>query len=80
MDSNRGRRVVADAGGLIGFLHAVAVVAGAFDRAGAVAFAARRDEQVRDVAQVLGELVSPLLRGECPLFRWRCGGSGVGPW
>jgi len=54
VDADGGWSVVADAGWLVGFLHAVAVVSGALDRAGAVAFAAGRDQQVRDVGQVLG--------------------------
>ena len=54
MDADGGWSVVADAGWLIGSLHAVLVVPGSFDRAGAVAFAARRDQQVGDVGQVFG--------------------------
>jgi hypothetical protein len=41
--------VVAGAGGFVGFLDAVAVVAGAFDRAGAGAFPALRDQVHGDV-------------------------------
>jgi hypothetical protein len=52
VDSYRCRAVVAGAGGLVGFLDAVAVVAGTFDRTGAGAFAAVGDEQVGDLGQV----------------------------
>ena len=74
MESDGGWVVVAGAGRFVGFLDAVTVVAGAFDRAWAGAFAAFGDQQHGDSSQVCGELVSPVLRGECPPFRWRCGG------
>jgi hypothetical protein len=44
VESDRGWLVVAGAGWFVGFLDAVGVVAGAFDRAGAGAFAAFGDE------------------------------------
>ena len=66
--------VVAGGGGFVGLFDAVAVVAGAFDRAGAGAFPALRDQVHGDVSEVFGELVSPVMRGECPPFRWRYGG------
>ncbi len=71
---------MAGAGGFAGFLDAVAVVPGAFDGAGAGAVAAGRDEQGRDGGEQARELVSPVLRGECPPSRWPCGGSGGEPW
>jgi hypothetical protein len=74
VESDGGWSVVAGAGGFVGFLDPVVVVSGAFDGAGAGAFAAGRDQQFGDVCQVLGQFVSPVLRGECPPFRWRCGG------
>jgi len=43
VETDGGGTGVAGAGGFVGFLDAVAVVAGAFDRARAVAFAALRD-------------------------------------
>jgi hypothetical protein len=80
VESDGGGSVVAGAGGFAGFLDAVAVVAGAFDGAGAGAFAARWDEQGADRGQEVGQLFSPVLRGECPPSRWRFGGSGAGSW
>jgi hypothetical protein len=55
--------VVADAGWFVGFLDAV-FVSGAFDGAGAGAFAAWWDLEFGDVVEVFGVLVSPVLRGE----------------
>ena len=55
--------MLAGAGGFGGLLDAVAVVPGALDRAETVTFAAGRDQQVGDVSQVLGQLISPVLRG-----------------
>jgi hypothetical protein len=72
--------VVMDAGRFVGFLDAVVVVSGAFDGAGAGAFAAFRDQEGCELGEVLGVGVSPVLRGECPPSRWRCGGSGVVLW
>jgi hypothetical protein len=80
MDSYGRGSGVACAGGFAGFLDAVVVVPGAFDRAGAGSFPAVGDQQGGEVGQVLGQLVSPVLRGECPPSRWRFGGSGAGPW
>jgi hypothetical protein len=74
MESDRGWLVVADAGWFVGFFDAVVGVAVAFDRAGAGAVAALGDEEGGDDGEVVGVLVSPVLRGECPPFRWRCGG------
>jgi hypothetical protein len=74
VEPDRGWLVVAGAGGFVGLFDAVAVVAGAFDCAGAGAFAASGDEQHGDGGQVDGELVSPVWRGKCPPFRWRCVG------
>lgn len=74
MESDGGWLGVAGAGRFVGFLDPVTVVAGAFDRAGAGAFPAFGNQQHGDGGQVLGEPVSPVLRGECPPFRWRCGG------
>ena len=54
---------MADAGGLVALLDPVAVVSGAFDRAGAGAFASVGDEQRGDQGQVDGESVSPVLQG-----------------
>ena len=56
--------MVADAGWFVGFLDAVLVVAYAFHGAGAGAFAALWDQEFGDVVEVLGLLVSPVLRGE----------------
>jgi hypothetical protein len=80
VESDGGRAVVAGAGWFGGFLDAVVVVAGAFDGAGTGAFAAGWVEQAGDVGQQAGEGVIPVLRGECPPSRWRCGGPGAGPW
>jgi hypothetical protein len=66
--------LVAGAGGLAGFLDGVAVVPGAFDRAGATAVPALRVGSVRDVGQHGGQGGVPVLRGERPPFRWRYGG------
>lgn len=74
MESDGGWVGVAGAGRFVGFLDAVTVVAWAFDRAGAGAFSAFGDEEDGDGVEVDGKLVSPVLRGECPPFRWRCGG------
>jgi hypothetical protein len=74
VEPDGGRPVVASAGGFVGFLDSVVVVSGAFDGAGAGAFAAGWDQQFGDVCQVLGQFVSPVLRGECPPFRWQYGG------
>ena len=74
MESDRGWVGVAGAGWFVGLFDAVTVVAGAFDRAGAGAFSALGDQEDGDGGQVLGVSVSPVLRGECPPFRWRCGG------
>ena len=53
MDADRGWLVVSDAGGFAGFLDAVAVVSGAFDRAGAGAFAPFGDQQLGDLFEVV---------------------------
>jgi hypothetical protein len=74
VESDGGWVVVAGAGWFVGFLDAVSVVAWSFDGAGAAAFPTRWDQEGGDGGQVDGKLVSPVLRGECPLFRWRCGG------
>jgi hypothetical protein len=63
-----------------GGIDPVAVVAGSFDRPWAGALAAGGDEQGGDVGQVGRQGVGPVLRGECRPSRWRCGGSGAGPW
>ena len=63
VDPDRARCPVAGAGGFGGLLDAVAVVPGALDRAETVTCAAGRDQQVGDVSQVLGQLISPVLRG-----------------
>jgi hypothetical protein len=54
VDADRRGGVVADAGGFVELLDAVVVVPCAFDRAWAVAFAAGRDLQPGDLAEVLG--------------------------
>ncbi len=54
MGSDRGWLVVAGAGGFVGVFDPVAVVAGAFDRAGAGAFPAWWDEERGDGGQVVG--------------------------
>jgi hypothetical protein len=77
---DRGGSVVAGAGGFVAFLDAVGVVPGPLDRAGAGAFGPLGDEQLGEVGQVFGEFSGPVLRGECPPSRWRCGGPGAGPW
>jgi hypothetical protein len=69
-----GWSLVVDAGGLAGFLDRVAVVAGAFDRAGAAAVAAFGVGSVRDLGQDRGQRGGPVLRGGKPPFRWRYGG------
>src|ERR1700694_2470164 len=74
------RRGVAGAGWFCGFFDRVAVVAGSFDRSWAGAVAAGGDEEGGDAGQVGWEGVGPVLRGECPPSRWRCGGSGAGSW
>jgi len=71
------RSVVAGAGGLAWFLDRVAVVAGAFDRAGAAAVPAFGIGPARDLGQDLGQGPVPVLRGEKPPFRWRYGGPVV---
>ena len=68
---------VAGAGGLAGFLDRVAVVPGAFDRAGATAVAALRVGPSRDLGQDRGQDGVPVLRGKRPPFRWRYGGPVV---
>jgi hypothetical protein len=80
VESDRGWVGVAGAGWFVGFFGAVTVVAGAFDRAGTGAFPAFGDEQDGDGVEVDGKLVIPVLRGDCPPFRWRCGGSNAGCW
>ena len=54
---------MADAGRLVGFLDPVAVVSGAFDRAGAGAFARVRDEQGGEHGQVDREPRQPSPEG-----------------
>jgi hypothetical protein len=54
VEHDGGRPGVADAGGFAGFLHAVLIVAGAFDRSRAGAFGAVGDEQGGDFGQVVG--------------------------
>jgi hypothetical protein len=49
-----GRRWVSDAGWFAGLLDSVLVVAGAFHRSGAGAFASFGDEQRGDLVQVAG--------------------------
>lgn len=69
-----GRRVVAGAGGLAGFLDGVAVVPSAFDRAGAGTLAAFGVGPVGDLGEDCGQSRIPVLRGGKPPFRWRYGG------
>jgi hypothetical protein len=57
---------MADAGRLVSFLDPVAVVPGAFDRAGTGAFPPRRDEQQGELGQVDREPVSPVLSLDPP--------------
>jgi hypothetical protein len=54
VEHDRGRPGVADAGGFAGFLDAVLIVAGAFDRSRAGAFGAVGDQQLGDFGQVVG--------------------------
>jgi hypothetical protein len=54
MDLDRGWSVVAGAGWFVEFLDAIGVVAGAFDRARAGAFAAGWDEQGGDGGEQAG--------------------------
>ena len=74
MDVNGGRAVVADAGRLMGFLDAVAVVAGAFDRVWAGPVPPFGVDLRGDVGQYVGQGVVPVLRGKNPPYRWRYGG------
>ncbi len=74
MDVDGGRAVVADAGGLVGFLDAVAVVAGAFDRARAGPVPPFGIDLFGDLGQHAGQGGVPVLRGKNPPYRWRCGG------
>ena len=74
MDVNGGRAVVADAGRLMGFLDAVAVVAGAFDRAWAGPVPPFGVDLRGDLGQHVGQGVVPVLRGKNPPYRWRYGG------
>lgn len=69
MAPDGGRPVVAGAGRFTGFLDAIVVVTGAFDRAGAGPFTTRRVEQVGDLGQQVRECLIPVLRGECPPSR-----------
>jgi hypothetical protein len=80
VESDGGGAGVAGAGWFVGFLDAVVVVAGGFDGAGAGAVAAAWDAVAGDGLEQAGEGVSPVLRGECPPSRWRCGGPGGGSW
>lgn len=77
MDLDRGWARVAE-GGFAGFLDAVVVVPGAFDRARAGAVAPLRVDLAGDLGEDVGQGVVPVLRGKKPPYRWRCGGRGVG--
>jgi hypothetical protein len=77
VESDGGRPVVAGAG-FAGFLDAVAVMAGAFDGAGAGAVASGGVELAGDLGVDAGDGLSPVLRGEWPPSRWRIGGPGAG--
>lgn len=79
MDVDRGRAVVAGAGAFVGFLDAVAVVAGAFDRARAAAVAPFGVDRCGDLGQDVGQGVVSVLRGKNPPYRWRYGGRYAGP-
>jgi hypothetical protein len=74
VDVDGGWPVVAGAGGLAGFLDAVAVVAGSLDGARAGAVPAGRADLPGDLGQDVGQDVSPALRGGRPPSRWRYGG------
>jgi hypothetical protein len=69
VEPDGGWPVVAGAGWFVGFLDAIVVVAGSFDRAGAGPFTARGVEQAGDVVQQSGQCLIPVLRGECPPYR-----------
>src|SRR5258705_551202 len=73
----RGGSGVAGAGGLAGFLDRVAVVPGAFGRAGAAAVPAFGIGSFGDLGQDVGQGGVPVLRGERPPSRWRYGGPVV---
>lgn len=74
MEVDGGRAVVVDAGPLVGLFDAVAVVAGAFDRAWAGPVPPFGVDLRGDVGQHLGQGVVPVLRGKNPPYRWRYGG------
>ena len=74
MDVDRGRAVVAGAGGFVGFLDAVVVVVGACDRARAGSVPPFGVDLGGDVGQDVGQGVVAVLRGESPPYRWRYGG------
>ena len=57
MDLDGGWVVVADAGAFVGFLDAVAVVAGAFDRSGATAVASLGQGSAVDLGQDAGQVL-----------------------
>jgi hypothetical protein len=62
---------MADTGRFAALFEAVLVVAGAFDRARAGA--AGGDRFAAQLCQDAGQLFSPVLRGEWPPYRRRCG-------
>jgi hypothetical protein len=74
VDVNGGRAVVVDAGPFMELFDAVAVVAGACDRAGAGPVPPFGVDLRGDVGQHVGQGVVAVLRGESPPYRWRYGG------
>lgn len=74
MDVDRGRAGVAGAGAVAGFLDAVTVVTGAFDRAWAGPVTPGRVDLCGDLGEDMGQGVIPVLRGKNPPYRWRYGG------
>jgi hypothetical protein len=65
---------MAEGRGFVGLLDAVVVVAGAFDGPWAGALPPFGVEQPGDPGELVGEGVSPVLRGECAPYRSRFGG------
>ncbi len=68
---------MADAGRFAALFDGVLVVSGAFDRVGTGAVPAGGDRFAAQFCQDAGQVVSPVLRGEWPPWRWRCGARCV---
>lgn len=74
MDVDGGWAGVVGAGAVVGFLDAVAVVTGAFDRAGTGPVTPGWVGLAGDLGEDVGYGVVLVLRGKSPPCRWRYGG------